>query len=40
MPSSFIVDKSGVVRAVNAGFDDGDERKIEQQLSQLAAKDK
>ncbi len=40
MPSSFVIDKAGVVRAVNAGFDEGDERKIEQQLSQLAAKDK
>jgi peroxiredoxin len=40
MPSSFVIDKSGVVRTVNAGFDDGDERKIEQQLSSLAAKDK
>lgn len=38
MPSSFVVDRKGVVRAVNAGFDDGDERKIEQQLSALAAK--
>ncbi|MEO6954574.1 MAG: TlpA disulfide reductase family protein [Polyangia bacterium] len=38
MPSSFVVDKKGVVRAVNSGFDDGDERKIEQQLSALAAK--
>ena len=38
MPSSFVVDKSGVVRALNAGFDEGDERKIEQQLSQLADK--
>jgi thiol-disulfide isomerase/thioredoxin len=38
MPSSFVVDKAGVVRAVNAGFNDGDERKIEQQLSSLAAK--
>jgi cytochrome c biogenesis protein CcmG/thiol:disulfide interchange protein DsbE len=40
MPSSFVVDKSGVVRVVNAGFDAGDESKIEQQLSSLAAKDK
>ena len=37
MPSSFVVDRSGVVRVVNAGFDDGDEAKIEKQLSQLAA---
>jgi cytochrome c biogenesis protein CcmG/thiol:disulfide interchange protein DsbE len=38
MPSSFIVDRGGVVRAVNAGFEDGDERKIEQQLLSLAGK--
>jgi thiol-disulfide isomerase/thioredoxin len=38
MPSSFVLDRSGVVRAVNAGFDDGDERKIEQQLVALAGK--
>ena len=38
MPSSFVIDRKGVVRAVNAGFDDGDERKIEQQLSALAAR--
>ena len=33
-----VVDKSGVIRAVNAGFDDGDENKIEQQLKGLADK--
>jgi peroxiredoxin len=38
MPSSFIVDKSGIVRQVNAGFDPGDESKIEQQLAALAGK--
>ncbi len=38
MPSSFVVDKSGIVRAVNAGFDDGDEAKIESQLVKLAEK--
>jgi thiol-disulfide isomerase/thioredoxin len=38
MPSSFVVDKAGVVRTVNAGFDDGDEAKIEKQLSALAEK--
>jgi len=38
MPTSFVVDRSGVVRAVNAGFDDGDEHKIERQLAQLAGK--
>jgi thiol-disulfide isomerase/thioredoxin len=36
MPSSFAIDKSGVVRAVNGGFVPGDESKIEAQLSALA----
>jgi hypothetical protein len=35
MPSSFAIDKGGVVRAVNAGFEPGDESKIEAQLSAL-----
>jgi thiol-disulfide isomerase/thioredoxin len=38
MPSSFVIDRNGVVRSVNAGFEDGDERKIEQQLLSLAGK--
>ncbi len=38
MPSSFLLDKNGVVRAVNAGFDEGDEAKLEQQLKGLADK--
>jgi peroxiredoxin len=38
MPSSFVVDQAGVVRAVNAGFSDGDEAKIEQQLDSFAKK--
>ncbi len=38
MPSSFIVDRSGVVRAVNAGFEEGDAAKLEQQLVALAGK--
>ncbi len=36
MPSSFAVDSSGIVRAVNAGFDSGDEVKIEAELTKLA----
>ncbi len=35
MPSSFVIDKDGVIRAVNAGFDTGDETKIEKQLTTL-----
>jgi thiol-disulfide isomerase/thioredoxin len=38
MPSSFAIDKGGVVRAVNAGFEPGDESKIEHQLLDLAKK--
>jgi peroxiredoxin len=38
MPSSFVVDRTGVVRAVNAGFEDGDEAKLEKQLTALAGK--
>jgi thiol-disulfide isomerase/thioredoxin len=33
MPTSFVVDRAGVIRAVNAGFDAGDESKIEKQLT-------
>ncbi len=36
MPSSFVVDKSGVVRQVNDGFEPGDETKIERQLVTFA----
>lgn len=36
MPSSFVIDKSGVVRAVNGGFEAGDESKIASQLERLA----
>jgi peroxiredoxin len=36
MPSSFAVDRRGTVRHVNAGFEDGDEKKIERQLLGLA----
>jgi cytochrome c biogenesis protein CcmG, thiol:disulfide interchange protein DsbE len=38
MPTSFVVDKAGVVRAVNAGFEDGDDKKLEQQLLGIASK--
>jgi cytochrome c biogenesis protein CcmG, thiol:disulfide interchange protein DsbE len=38
MPSSFAIDKNGVVRAVNSGFEPGDESKLEAQLTQLAGK--
>jgi thiol-disulfide isomerase/thioredoxin len=35
MPTSFIVDKSGLVRFVHTGFRDGDESVIEQQIKSL-----
>jgi peroxiredoxin len=38
MPSSFVVDKGGVVRAVHGGFEPGDEAKLEAELSALVSK--
>jgi cytochrome c biogenesis protein CcmG/thiol:disulfide interchange protein DsbE len=38
MPSSFVVDKAGVVRAVHAGFEPGDETKLEAELTALVQK--
>jgi peroxiredoxin len=38
MPTSFVVDRGGVVRAVNAGFDEGDESKLEKELVSLATR--
>jgi hypothetical protein len=38
MPSSFVVDKAGVVRAVHGGFEPGDEAKLEAELSALVSK--
>jgi cytochrome c biogenesis protein CcmG, thiol:disulfide interchange protein DsbE len=35
MPTSFVVDRSGVIRAINAGFDAGDEAKLEKQLTSI-----
>jgi cytochrome c biogenesis protein CcmG, thiol:disulfide interchange protein DsbE len=35
MPSSFIVDKEGVVRAVHLGYHDGDEAKLEKEIKSL-----
>jgi thiol-disulfide isomerase/thioredoxin len=37
MPSSYIVDRRGVVRQVNAGFERGDAQKIEKKLVDLAS---
>jgi cytochrome c biogenesis protein CcmG, thiol:disulfide interchange protein DsbE len=38
MPSSFVIDRGGVVRAVNGGFEPGDESKLEAQLLALVGK--
>jgi peroxiredoxin len=38
MPSSFVVDKAGVVRAVHGGFEPGDEAKLEAELTALVAR--
>jgi len=37
MPSSYIVDRRGVIRQVNAGFERGDAQRIENRLIELAA---
>jgi hypothetical protein len=37
MPSSYIVDRKGFVRQVNAGFERGDTQKIEKKLVELAS---
>jgi thiol-disulfide isomerase/thioredoxin len=36
MPTSYVIDGSGVVRAINAGFDRSDAAKIEARLRELA----
>jgi peroxiredoxin len=35
MPTSFIIDKNGVVRFVHSGFHSGEEKEIEQQVQSL-----
>jgi cytochrome c biogenesis protein CcmG, thiol:disulfide interchange protein DsbE len=37
MPTSYVIDREGVVRHVNAGFERGDAEKVEAQLAALAA---
>ena len=37
MPSSYIVDRRGVIRQVNSGFERADAQKIESRLSEMAA---
>jgi peroxiredoxin len=38
MPSSYVIDPTGTVRAVNGGFEPGDESKLETQLLDLVKK--
>jgi len=38
MPSSYVIDPTGTVRAVNGGFEPGDEAKLEAQLLDLVKK--
>ncbi len=38
MPSSYVVDRKGVVRAVHGGFEPGDEAKLEAELAELVAR--
>ena len=35
MPSSFVVDSKGIVRAVHGGFEDGDQKKVESEIQSL-----
>ena len=36
MPTSYVIDRAGILRHVNAGFEPGDASRIEAQLSELA----
>jgi hypothetical protein len=36
MPSSFLIDKSGVIRYTHAGHYDGEEATLEQEIQELA----
>ena len=35
MPTSYLLDKNGIVRFVHVGFHRGDEKQIEQQVREL-----
>ena len=37
MPTSYVIDRAGILRHVNAGFEPADAARIEAQLAQLAA---
>jgi peroxiredoxin len=38
MPSSFLIDKSGVVRFAHAGYHDGEEVAVEREIKELLAR--
>jgi thiol-disulfide isomerase/thioredoxin len=38
MPTSFVIDKSGIVRFMHSGFRSGEEAELEQEVASLAAK--
>ena len=38
MPTSYIIDRAGILRGVNAGFEPGDAARIEARLRELAAR--
>ena len=38
MPSSFVIDKSGVVRHIHVGFKDGEEAKVAEEVKALMGK--
>ena len=37
MPSSFLIDKNGVVRYAHVGFHDGEEVEVEKEIKELLA---
>lgn len=36
MPTSYVIDREGIIRYVNSGFEPGDAKEIEQRLAELA----
>jgi peroxiredoxin len=40
MPSTFVIDRSGVVRYVHAGYHDDEAEKLEKEVSKLLAEEK
>jgi hypothetical protein len=38
MPTSYVIDKKGIVRSVHAGYESGDEKKLAKELDGLGSK--